>query len=62
MPPFIDVTIVIVLLRENTGSKLTLREKITVEGPITGCSVKEGVERFVRANFSEWIILEYQTV
>lgn len=62
MPPFIDVTIVIVLLRENTGSKLTLREKITVEGPIAGCIIKDGVERFVGANFKEWIILEYQTV
>ena len=62
MPPFTEITTVIILLRENTGSKLSLREKVTIEGPVSGCSVKEGVERFVRANFKGWNILEYQTV
>jgi hypothetical protein len=62
MPPFTEVTTVIILLRENTGSKLSLREKIAIEGSVSGCSVKEGVEKFVRENFEGWNILEYQTI
>jgi hypothetical protein len=62
MPPFIDVTTVIVLIRENTGSKLSLREKIIIEGSISGCSVKRAVESFVKANFNGWTLIEYQTI
>jgi phage host-nuclease inhibitor protein Gam len=62
MPSFTDITVVIVLVRENTRSKLSFKEKVTIEGPISGCSVKEGVEKFVIANFENWILLEYQTI
>lgn len=61
MPPFVEMTIVIVLLRENTNSKLTLREKISVQYPVSSCSVRTSVETFISANFPEWVILEYAT-
>ena len=62
MPTFQEVTTVIILERKNTGSKLTLKERIMVESPVSGCSVKAAVEKFAGEKYPEWFLLEYQTV
>ena len=62
MPTFQEITTVIILERKNTGSKLTLKEKIKVELPISGCSVRTSVEKFTGEKFPEWFLLEYQTI
>lgn len=62
MPPYIETVVVIILLRKNTNSKLSLREKINVDHPFSSCNLKGAVENFVNENYEGWTVLEYQSV
>jgi len=58
MPPITEIRMCIILTRQSTGSNLTFKETINVEGSVDKISIDCAVNRYLESKYPCWKLIK----